>query len=90
MEEKETVRVARLGSHTTMMGFTPPDTCNVCEVELPYVIFVNDIKKTYTWLCETCFKKGYPDVYSDTKLMDDIEGDITSIPLWSKGINKGG
>lgn len=90
MEKKATVRVARLGSHTTMMGFVPTATCSVCNAEPPYVLFINDEKKTFAWVCETCYKKGYPEMYEETKFMDEIKGDILSIPPWSKGSDSGG
>lgn len=90
MAKQETVRIARLGPHTTMMGFTPPEACEVCKKEPPYIIFVNETKKLYAWLCETCFEKGYPEIYEEAKFMDSIKGDVTSIPPWSKGTNRGG
>ena len=89
MEKKANFRVSRVGTPTIAMGLTAPDVCDVCHAEPPYVLFENIPKEKRAWLCETCFEKGYPKMYSDLRVMEEVQGDMSTVPCWSKGTNRG-
>ena len=88
MEEAEGIRISRVGPHTIRLG-PPPEVCDACDNEPPFVAFENPDNEKVAWLCETCLEKGYPDIYSDMMSIDEIQKCMITVPWWSKGEGRG-